>query len=144
MNKSIKSIKIFQDGSKVLPERITLKCDLQLETDGKGYWSNRKTTVKVHKIEVTCTEYPDYNYVNVDVYFTKKTWEVRKHGLIYTDSKFERQLKSALKEFGINTKQFGYTEQGMQDYEYVSMSADEKFVKSLLTLYFDRKLVKTF
>ena len=106
------------------------KSPIICNTDGKGYWSDEtravrvnKVVVSIHRAEVNLYQYYPVLYVNVDAYFTKRSWDIQKHGLIYTDrlwlKDFNRQMNA------INPLLFGsginYTEQGMQEPEYVSL-----------------------
>ena len=72
------------------------------------------------------------------VYFDRKDWNIRKHGFIYTDPMFLRELQSLLKRRGLTgISGVDYTEQGMQGTTYVSLYVGQRFVNS-----FDRKFSK--
>jgi len=64
------------------------------------------------------------------VYFDTETWDTRDHGLIYTDDQFERELKSFLEALGFDVTDVGYSEQGMQGDNYVSLDVGDKFIAS--------------
>jgi hypothetical protein len=60
------------------------------------------------------------------VYFDTKTWDVTKHGLIYTDRQFKQELNAFLAAQGLCEAE--YSEQGMQGDNYVSLDVDEEFI----------------
>jgi hypothetical protein len=64
------------------------------------------------------------------VYFNPKTWNVREHGLIYTDKSFITGLRAALTDAGLNGKDVDYSEQGMQGNNYVSCDVGRDFLDS--------------
>jgi len=99
-----------------------------LETDGKGLWSNEKRKVKITDISLGCTK-------EIQVYFSKKTWNPDKHGLIYTDRAFINGLRKHLINSGMPKKianDIDYTEQGMQGDDYVSLEYGKVTEKYLL------------
>jgi hypothetical protein len=62
---------------------------------------------------------------DLQAYFTEETWN-DSYGLIYTDSAFLACVHAALIAAGISTEaaeDVGYSEQGMQGDDYVSMDA---------------------
>ena len=63
------------------------------------------------------------------VYFNTKTWDISKHGLIYTDSQFLRDLIRFLAAHGL-ALDVDYSEQGMQGDDYVSLDVEGKFIAS--------------
>lgn len=99
-----------------------------LHTDGSGYWSRQKRTVQCTRLE--------FGYgLELRLYFDKRSWDVNKHGLIYTDDLFLEEFKAKLRERGLSDD-IDYSEQGMQGDDYVSFDMGEKFAASLL----DRRL----
>ena len=133
-----------------------IKKPIVCKTDGKGLWSRDARTITIRRIEidyispemdftnwgvttdgayvVTDSEWPprrpSWLYVTFRVYFTKKDWNIHKHGFIYTDNSFIRDLRkqmNALPMFrGVFTTRgdaaVDYTEQGMQGENYVSVA----------------------
>ena len=110
---------------------------LTATTNGKGYWSTEKRTVGIEKIEIEnimnvndepidsdSTDTPKMVYLRV--FFTKKDWDVKKHGLIYTDTKWLTQLRKGLVEIGVTAAGLNYTEQGMQGSDFVSLCVYKK------------------
>ena len=126
---------------------LPIKNPIVCKTDGKGLWSEDARTITIRRIEIDYMT-PDFDfadttdsdglyivtdsdlYVTFRVYFTKKDWNIHKHGFIYTDNSFIRDLRkqmNALPMFrGIFTTRgdaaVDYTEQGMQGENYVSVA----------------------
>lgn len=98
--------------------------NLLLHTSGKGLWSIRADAVPIAEI----TQYVDFEYggTELKVVFDPDDWDVSKAGLIYTDPLFERELRAYMKTLGFPAKivdDIGYSEQGMQEEDYVSFDA---------------------
>jgi hypothetical protein len=107
-------------------------------TNGKGFWSDVKRKVKIESIEIDSitddnadeidprdkTQTPVMMYLRV--YFDRKSWNVEKHGLIYTDEKWIAELRKGLRLIGVTATGLEYTEQGMQGDDYVSVSVYKK------------------
>lgn len=101
-----------------------------MHTDGSGLWSRRAAAVHITDIQ------PQRGFIydeddeicgELRVYFNAKTWKVEKDGLIYTDCRFIKELRQFLESHGLPGDDVGYSEQGMQGYNYVSLDAGEKF-----------------
>lgn len=100
-----------------------------LNTIGDGYWSNVAKSVAITGANLSyINENKDFGELRV--YFDTKTWDVRVHGLIYTDSKFLNELQDLLVEKGFNASGIDYSEQGMQGEDYVSFDVDKSFIDS--------------
>ncbi len=112
-------------------ERNMFKFERTLNTNGGGYWSNEARAVKTLRLEVPWIDEED-GYGELRIYFDKKTWKVKKHGLIYTDRQFEKELREQLDLVGLPGKDVDYSEQGMQGEDYVSCDIGKKFVKAWL------------
>jgi len=124
-----------------------IKKPIVCKTDGKGLWSRDKRTITIRRIELDYIS-PDIDfadttdsdglyivtdsndlYVTFRVYFTKKDWNIHKHGLIYTDDSFIRDLRNGMNKMpqfdGVFTTRgdaaVDYTEQGQQGDNYVSV-----------------------
>ena len=68
----------------------------------------------------------------INVYFDPSVWDTDRHGLIYTDSKFESDVKRLLKAAGFkHFDAIGYSEQGMQGSNYVNFDVDDKLAHEL-------------
>jgi len=101
-----------------------------LETDGKGLWSKIKKKVKVTKVK-----YGKWDGKELCLYFNKKSWDVEKYGLIYTDRRFINDFRKYLISKGIPKKaaiDIDYTEQGMQGDDYVSLEYGKTFQNYLI------------
>lgn len=109
-----------------------MKFNTTLRTDGKGLWSDTAKNVDVIKIEVSATKdnSDDSMWGEMRVFFDTETWNTKQHGLIYTDRQFENQLKVALFALGLDAKDVGYSEQGMQGNDYVSLDVDDTLINS--------------
>lgn len=104
-----------------------------VRTDGRGIWSDAQKRVKVTHMKMDYIS-EDKQYASFRVYFTKESWSVSKHGLIYTDDQFLREMRKLLVKKGFKgVRGFGYTEQGMQGNTYVSCCAGPLFVKNWTT-----------
>lgn len=110
-----------------------MKINVDLHTCGNGYWSSRMATV--HCYDMVLSSYGEddgFQYGELCVTLTKKSWDVTKHGLIYTDRLFEEELRNFLLAFGFSkkaVKEVNYSEQGMQGRNYVSLDVGEHFCK---------------
>lgn len=99
------------------------------DTNGKGLWTEKSRPVKVNKLELV--KYDEFESGELRAYFTKSSWDVEKHGLIYTDKQFVKDLQAALKDTGLNGL-VEYSEQGMQGDTFVSFDTDAKFTKAFI------------
>ena len=77
-----------------------------ISVSGEGRWSNTKKKVKIQKIVIEGN--------NLKAYFSG--WNTEKDGLIYTDPRFQAELKNKLKE---TIGKMDYSEQGMQGDDFV-------------------------
>lgn len=113
-----------------------VKIKAKLKTSGRGLWTEQQRQVHITKLKLTRDE--DFGGGELQVYFDRKDWNIRKHGFIYTDPMFLRELQSLLKRRGLTgISGVDYTEQGMQGTTYVSLYVGQRFVNS-----FDRKFSK--
>ncbi len=109
-------------------------------TSGRGLWTCERRDVKIKRVEVHLCKY-DWDddaewYGEMRVHFTKASWDISRHGLIYTDQKFERQLVAWLNEtFGPGAGDVGYSEQGMQHACYVSLDIGKRGAKKYLKMH---------
>jgi len=115
-----------------------MKFQATLHTDGNGLWSGKNKMVQIHKLELgyTCTDL-GHEFGELRVYFTKKSWNPEKDGLIYTDPKFMTELRKALVDAGFTkaaAKDVSYSEQGMQGDDYVSCDVTKPFLNSWFSL----------
>lgn len=106
-----------------------------LNTYGDGWWSREKREITHSKAAVNYCGDDDLSqieYAELRVFFPKKDWDVDRHGLIYTDKAWLRDLKAYLKSVGFSNKavkDVDYSEQGMQGDNYVSLDIGNSFLK---------------
>ena len=101
-----------------------------LHTGGGGYWSNTQKAVRIVDMRIGYIDEDELDFGELRVYFDTKTWDVNEDGLIYTDRKFERELREFLDAHGLVGKDVSYSEQGMQGDDYVSCDVGGKFLQS--------------
>ncbi|MEE8328229.1 MAG: hypothetical protein V3R32_05515 [Nitrosomonadaceae bacterium] len=112
-----------------------LEFGFKLNTNGEGYWSDVAKEVQLTKIELDvmprdADDSDDGEFGELRVYFITNTWNVNEYGLIYTDEQFMDELRGALEVVGLDDSDIGYSEQGMQGRDYVSLDVGDKFIKS--------------
>ena len=99
-----------------------------LNTTGNGLWSRRATEVKIVDIAVTYLN-DEKDFGELRVYFDTRDWNIDKDGLIYTDKQFLAELKDFLANNGLDDQDVGYSEQGMQGDNYVSLDVGAEFTR---------------
>jgi N-dimethylarginine dimethylaminohydrolase len=107
------------------------KVTATLQTSGDGYWSNMQRSVEITHLQLAYTN-DELDFGELRVRFNTKTWDVNKHGLIYTDSLFLEQLKDLLTAKGFDASDVTYSEQGMQGDTYVSLDVGECFINTFM------------
>lgn len=100
-----------------------------LHTDGQGWWSETAKNVGVVHMTVPYIN-DDNDFGELRVYFNPADWNVNEHGLIYTDRRFLHELKSLLDHLGLPGRDVGYSEQGMQGDDYVSLDVGHEFIQA--------------
>ena len=106
-----------------------LKFNCVLHTAGNGYWSNTAKKVVVERIMLAYVN-DEQDFGELRVYFNTASWDVDKHGLIYTDKLFLQQLQDVLTQAGLDGADVDYSEQGMQGDNFVSLDVGEAFINS--------------
>ena len=106
---------------KIVPKLRHAVC----RTDGKGWWSDSRRNVRIQSVEVQ-RKAPNQWFPNGEIFllvkFDPKTWDIDKHGLIYTDAGWIRDFRRALAAAGYDhADKVNYTEQGMQGRTYVHL-----------------------
>ena len=94
-----------------------------LNTCGDGCWSEKLAAITISKCELEGNE--------LRVYFPTSEWNVEKDGIIYTDSRWIRELRIFLADDGFSLEAVEgveYSEQGMQGDDYVSLDVGDVFV----------------
>ena len=100
-------------------------------TNGKGIWSKHKKPVRITDMRLMHVYDNIAEYTGeLRVYFDVSTWDVREHGLIYSDPGFAADLRKFLGEHGLPGNAVYYSEQGMQGRSFVSLDADDEFVRA--------------
>ncbi len=107
------------------------KVQATLNTVGDGYWSETAKEVSVTAINLAYIN-DELDFGELRVYFNTRTWDVRKDGLIYTDSLFMQQLRDLLTHMGYDASDVEYSEQGMQGDNYVSCDVGECFINTFM------------
>jgi len=113
-----------------------MKFNTTFTTIGDGFWSSTKKGVACIEADVPYIA-EDGKFGELRVYFDTKSWNINEHGLIYTDSCFKKELRSFLVTQGLTqaaADDVGYSEQGMQGDNYVSLDVGEKFLKEWVKL----------
>ena len=101
-----------------------------LHTAGTGYWSSTAKAVRVNELVLSYIN-DEYDFGELCVYFNTDDWDISTHGLIYTDSKFMKELRKLLIAQGFSkaaAADVHYSEQGMQGKRYVSCDVGEQFI----------------
>ena len=104
-----------------------------LHTNGMGYWSNKRKAVDITELRLQYCNY-ERDFGELCVHFTPASWDTATDGLIYTDTQFLYELRVYLMTIGFTEAEaldVNYSEQGMQDEEYVSCDVGAKFLAGL-------------
>ena len=113
---------------------LGIKVNATLHTKGDGYWSNVQRAVKITALSIGYVN-DEEDFGELRVFFNRNTWNPERHGLIYTDSLFQRELREFLKGMGL-AKDVNYSEQGMQGDNYVSLDVGKKFIDSWIKVVY--------
>lgn len=112
-----------------------MQIDFTCNTAGDGLWSDAVAAVRCTKLSPDSMhmddETIDDEWGELRVYFDVSTWDVKKLGLIYTDDRFEAELRQHLMAMGFSqaaANDVGYSEQGMQGRDYVSFDIGHAFL----------------
>ena len=107
------------------------KVTATLNTNGNGYWSNKRKAVGITGLQLSYTN-DELDFGELRVFFNTNTWDTNKDGLIYTDKQFMRELKELLTVQGFDASDVSYSEQGMQGDTYVSCDVGECFINTFM------------
>ena len=119
-----------------------MQVNITTHKNGKGLWSQEQRMVLINKIDIGYSSlkyYPDEPFFGeLRAYFephgyTEGSWNTEGHGLIYTDKLWLREFKAGMRALGFSTlavRDIGYSEQGMQGLDYVSMDVGKPFYAS--------------
>jgi hypothetical protein len=107
-------------------------------TDGKGLWSETAKTVRINRVALAYAD-DEGQFGELRAYFDPKEWDVDNDGLIYTDMMWKHSFLTCMENhFGFSPDAIldvSYSEQGMQDYNYVSMDVGSQFILECDALY---------
>ena len=107
-----------------------------LHTNGNGYWSNTAKAVTVEALDLQYIS-NERDFGELCIHFNTNDWDVDTDGLIYTDPLFMQELRAYLQTIGFTEAEandVSYSEQGMQDEEYVSCDVGLDFINGLTRL----------
>ena len=107
------------------------KVTATLNTNGNGYWSNKRKAVEITGLQLSYTN-DELDFGELRVRFNTASWDTAKDGLIYTDKQFMRELKELLTVQGFDASDVDYSEQGMQGDTYVSCDVGECFINTFM------------
>lgn len=113
------------------------KVNFVTKTNGRGYWSGKAKTVHINRVALAYVD-DEGDFGELRAYFDPKEWDVDTDGLIYTDMAWKHSFLTCMETLGFSADAIlaiNYSEQGMQDYNYVSMDVGEDFIKECEALY---------
>lgn len=103
-------------------------------TNGDGYWSKVEADVDIVHLDLASLDADtivESTFGELRAYFTLRSWNTAKHGLIYTDGLWLEEFRALLRKLGFSeraTEAVEYSEQGMQGVDYVSMDVGDPFI----------------
>lgn len=109
----------------------------QTHTDGNGLWSSKAKAVQVLRVELAYTS-EDGDFGELRAYFNTGTWDCNQDGLIYTDKMWIDEFRALMRSLGFTrtaVNDITYSEQGMQEYNYVSMDVGADFLREVEPMY---------
>ena len=120
-------------------EGEVLPCSAVLHTDGSSLWSSRVAAVQCTKLQLAYVS-DDGRFGELRVFFDPRTWDTSRDGIIYTDKQWIAELRGALHQMGFSEDAvapvsrearggMGYSEQGMQGDDYVSLDVGSTFIR---------------
>ena len=113
------------------------KVNWQIHTSGTGLWSEAETAVTVLRVELA-DSYENGEYGELRAYFDTSTWDCNKDGLIYTDKVWIGEFRALMRSLGFTrnaVNDITYSEQGMQEYNFVSMDVGADFMREVEPMY---------
>lgn len=112
-----------------------------IPTGGDGFWSTRIRAVELLELRlpyVSKNKEGTVDHGELHVCFNTKTWNVDKHGLIYTDSRFLLGFQKLLVGLGFSevaASSVDYSEQGMQGKDHISFDVGFAFLSEALAIF---------
>ena len=114
------------------------KVSFVTRTDGRGYWSTvARKSIRIDRVAIASVS-DDVEYGELRAYFDESEWNVESDGLIYSDQAWMKSFRSCMATLGFSVQALaaiGYTEQGMQGTEYVSLDVGRDFLTQCTPLY---------
>jgi hypothetical protein len=113
------------------------KVNFVTKTSGDGFWPDKVKTVRITRVELAYVD-DDLGFGELRAYFDPAEWDVENDGLIYTDSAWMVSFMNCMSTLGFSDTaidDISYSEQGMQEVDYVSMDVGEQFIKECEALY---------
>lgn len=113
------------------------KVNWMTHTDGKGLWTKFEQTITVVRVELAYTN-DEGDFGELRAYFDTKSWDCNETGLIYTDPRWIGEFRGLMRSLGFTRKaceDITYSEQGMQEYNYVSMDVGAEFMREVEPMY---------
>lgn len=116
----------------------TTTCNIEARTAGNGLWSSATRKLTHRHMELRSKRFEGDEWGELRVYFTKRDWDVNKHGLVYSDGYASKDtgwiydFRGGLRAMGFTrlaSLDVNYSEQGMQGDNYVSLDADKRFIR---------------
>jgi hypothetical protein len=105
--------------------------------DINGLWSQAAKSVQVLRVELAyCNDEGDFGELRA--YFNTASWDVNEDGLIYTDGIWLDEFRALMRSLGFTrnaVNAIGYSEQGMQGDNYVSLDVDTDFMREVEPMY---------
>lgn len=100
---------------------FTKNVNWAIQTGGDGLWSTRSTVIEITQLSIN---WVGNGLVEVNLTFDTNTWNTERDGLIYTDNLFLIGVHEKMAKLlpGVNFA-LGYTEEGMQGEDYVSLES---------------------
>ena len=109
----------------------------QTHTDGNGLWSDKAKAVQVLRVELASSS-DEGDFGELRAYFNTSTWDCNEDGLIYTDKVWIDEFRALMRSLGFTraaVNDITYSEQGMQEYNYVSMDVGADFMCEVEPMY---------
>jgi len=117
--------------------KFSKQVNWQTHTSGKGLWSTEKKTVTILEIDLRYVN-DEGDFGELCARFDTKTWNCDADGLIYTDKMWINEFRSLMRSLGFTraaVNDINFSEQGMQEYNYVSMDVGADFMREVEPMY---------
>lgn len=117
---------------------------LTASTNGKGYYTDQAKKVRITEIRISrYVRSKNKPLLQMEVYFNTKDWNTKKDDLIYGDEKWISELRKGLQSIGFVATGLDYTEQGMQEDDFVSVETNNKAaVESFLSILVNKNEIE--